>query len=348
MENQDGSPLLEVEVIPNSMALGAMVRAEIDSQITTAKMYPRDLSKFKNDAIAIVCMDESIAESCMYALKVDGKTITGPSVRLAEIIVSTYGNIKVAGRIISNNGNTIVVEAVCLDLEKNVGVSMPVTRSIRNKEGRQYSAHLQNVTTMAGLSIAYRNAVLKVVPLALTKVIQDAAKNMIAGAPADLPITRAKCLQFFQDTYKVSSDMILKSLGKYSIEAITLEDIVILKGYATAIRDQESTIEELFPSEKKPDEKQNKATEALKNTAGKVASEAKPKKAEAAKEPATEMKTVLGYKCIKDTKIIDVENTDVDIFVDEQFDIAEPGFYFRENLTVAQDKLQGNPNFVAF
>src|ERR1700754_457466 len=71
----------------------AMIQgAEIDQQIATAKKYPRSLTKFVEQTKGLVAMDESIAESCIYALPRGGKMIKGPSARFAEIIASQWGN----------------------------------------------------------------------------------------------------------------------------------------------------------------------------------------------------------------------------------------------------------------
>lgn len=43
--------------IINSGAVAAMTRGEIDSQIATAKQYPRSLAKVKDEARSLACMD---------------------------------------------------------------------------------------------------------------------------------------------------------------------------------------------------------------------------------------------------------------------------------------------------
>ena len=72
------------EVLGTS-ALVAVQRGEIDAQISTAKMYPRDPREFIQDAIRWATEDEDTAASCMYRLEKGGSVIEGPSVRLAEI-----------------------------------------------------------------------------------------------------------------------------------------------------------------------------------------------------------------------------------------------------------------------
>src|ERR1700676_2937697 len=140
------------------------IRAELDVQITTAKAYPRNVGNSLNEAISMATLNKDTAASCIYSLKrgkgSDSKEITGESIRLAEILLSAWGNTHVASRIVENDGSTITTEAVAWDLEKNVKVCKQVKRSIKTKEGRTFSADMQVVTANAGQSIALRNAIL--------------------------------------------------------------------------------------------------------------------------------------------------------------------------------------------
>ena len=92
---------MENEIIEIKQAdmLQAINRAEVDIQIATAKQYPRDLSRVLNQIKTYATMDMETAEDCFYALRrgkgSDQQVIEGVSVRLAEIIASAWGNIRV-------------------------------------------------------------------------------------------------------------------------------------------------------------------------------------------------------------------------------------------------------------
>ena len=49
----------------------AVNRAEIDMQISTAKQYPRDISRVLNTIETYATMDTETAEDCFYALRRD-------------------------------------------------------------------------------------------------------------------------------------------------------------------------------------------------------------------------------------------------------------------------------------
>jgi|GEM_PF-242571 hypothetical protein len=280
MENQTNLPALsEMQIMPSGEALQALTRAKVDSAITTAKAFPRSLQKFRDNAIFMVTMDAEIAESCFYKLPQDGKMVEGESVRFAEILQSCYNNIETTVTPISNDGRFITVMGSCIDYENNITVNLPVSRSIRKKDGTVYSDAAQKTATMAATAVAFRNAILKVIPKAFIKVIAEAAKAKIAGTQAELPTRRVKYFRFFADNYKVSEERVLKALARPSIDLVTLEDLPTLAAFMTSLKDGEVTIEDIFPIDKPTaqDEKQGKATDALKGTADKVAAQVKGK-----------------------------------------------------------------------
>ena len=160
---------LQVTKIERAEALEALNRSEIDMQIATAKKYPRDIMASINKVVALATVDENTAEECFYSLKrrgSDGDTfITGPSVRLAEIVAASWGNIRVAAQVVGNDGKFITARGTCIDLETNNAVSVEVQRRICDKYGKTYSEDMQVVTGNAAAAIAFRNAIFKVVPM---------------------------------------------------------------------------------------------------------------------------------------------------------------------------------------
>ena len=80
--------------IKQAEMLQAINRAEVDTQIATAKQYPRDIYGALNNIKTIATLDNSTAEDCFYALRRQGTLIEGVSVRLAEIIAGAWGNMR--------------------------------------------------------------------------------------------------------------------------------------------------------------------------------------------------------------------------------------------------------------
>ena len=134
--------------IKQAEMLQAINRAEVDTQIATAKQYPRDIYGALNNIKTIATLDNSTAEDCFYALRRQGTLIEGVSVRLAEIIAGAWGNMRVQTRIIGNDGKTITAQGVCHDLETNLAVSVEVKRRITHKSGKTYSEDMQVTTCL--------------------------------------------------------------------------------------------------------------------------------------------------------------------------------------------------------
>lgn len=233
---QDGSQ----DIIPAGM------RAEIDMQIATARRYPRSIKRFKDEALALATLDEETATGCMYALPRGGKPIEGPSVRLAEIVVSAWGNIRADARVIDVAEKHITAEGLCWDLEKNVAVRVQVRRRITDKNGRRYSDDMIVVTGNAACSIALRNAVFKVIPHAITKTVYDAARKVAIGDAKTLVARRADLVGYF-GKMGVKPEQLAAVVNRASIDDITLDDLAVLKGVATAIKDGETTVDQSFP-----------------------------------------------------------------------------------------------------
>ena len=241
----------EIIEIHQSDMLTAINRAEVDIQISTAKQYPREVSRVLNQIKTYATIDMETAEDCFYALRrgkgSDAQVIEGISVRLAEIIAGAWGNLRVQTRIIGNDGKTITAQAVCHDLESNLAVSLEVKRRITDKYGRTYSEDMQVVTGNAASAIAYRNSVLKVVPKAVTKKVVNEIKQVALGQSIDLETRRQRLVQYFAQIGVMQSELLAYCEVK-TIDQIDTEMVFELRGLANAIKEGTTTVKETFKS----------------------------------------------------------------------------------------------------
>lgn len=276
----------EIIQVQQAEMLQALNRAEIDQQVATAKQYPRHLPTVLNQIQTYATMDVDTASECFYVLHRNGangsaQTIEGLSVRMAEIIAGAWGNLRVATRIIGNDGKTITAQAVCHDLETNVAISTEVKRSILTSKGYTFSQDMQVVTGNAAAAIAFRNAVLKVIPKAVTKRVIEEVKKVAMGQALDLEQQRQVLIQYFAKL-NVSEQMILDLLQITKREEIDKERVFTLKGIYNAIKEGDTTVQEAFV---KPVEERKLAEQA------KQAAEEKKAKAAAAIKKQKEEKT---------------------------------------------------------
>ena len=240
----------EIMVVQQADMLSALNRSEVDIQIATAKRYPRDLQATLNKIATYATMDKETAEECFYVLRRKGaggqeSVIEGLSVRMAEIIAGAWGNLRVATRIIGNDGKMITAQAVCHDLETNLAVSKEVKRRITDRNGRTYSEDMQVVTGNAAAAIAFRNAVLSVIPKAVTKKVISEVKKVALGQSIDLEQSRQNLILYY-NKIGVTQEQLFFYLGVNAIDAIDKQMIFELRATATAIKEGTTTVEECF------------------------------------------------------------------------------------------------------
>lgn len=281
MAHENGNEVVQAEVVPVSLAeIEKFDRGTVDTQITTAKQYPRNVGKCIDEAMSMALIDEETAESCFYVLprkNDEGRQvkIEGPGVRLAEIVASCWGNMRIAMDVLgeSEDRRFVIARGFAWDLEKNIALAATVRRRITNRSGKRYSDDMIQTTGLAGAAIAMRNCVFKVVPMTVTNAIYEAAKKLAVGTTKSLQSKRETVLDRLMK-YGVTKERVLSKLEKNSAEEITLEDIQTLIGFGTALKEGADP-EDIFPHVGPAQ------TEAPKTLSDKVAAKA----AEATKKP---------------------------------------------------------------
>lgn len=238
----------EIEDISQSTQMAALQRIEIDMQISTAKQYPRSIKKFLNEARQMVSLTEEIAGECTYMLPRGGKKLMGPSARFAEIVASAWGNCRAAARIVEEQDRFVVAQGVFNDVERNVAITYEVRRRITNKDGGRYNDDMIGVASNAACSIAMRNAVLKGIPKAFWKSLHDEAMKTAKGDAATLTQRRDAMVKAFGDI-GVSEKELFALIEVPGREDVTLDHILELKSIYTAIRDGDTTVDQLLNRE---------------------------------------------------------------------------------------------------
>lgn len=242
---------IEPEVIAPG-AIESITRGEVDISISTARKYPRQPAIVKSTLLGLATLDEETATGCFYSLPRGGKNIQGPSVRLAELALSAYGNVSVGCRIISvvSSGESphVVIQAVAHDLQTNSRISLEKRRRIVGKRSKGGVPDEDDTTLAvnACTAIAFRDCVLKIVPQVFIKPAFEAAKKVAIGDARTLTDRRNKSIETFAKM-GVPAARVLAKLEKKTVEEIGLDDLETLIGLHNAIRDNEVTIDEAFP-----------------------------------------------------------------------------------------------------
>ena len=265
--------LEEYEVLPveaqslQQAPVDVLERANVDSQVATAKQYPRNIRRSIDNSIVMATMDNETAQSCGYALPRGGKPITGPSVHLAKIIVSNWGNMRTEAKVVQITDKQIISRGTAWDLETNVASAFEVRRSIIDKKGNRFSDDMITVTGNAANSIAYRNAVFSVVPKAVVDKVYKAAQKCITGDLSDnekLLKRRTDAINYFKDEWGITEEEVVKLCGKQTVNQIKAEEIALLLGMVQSLKDGDTTVEELMkPIRESKEAKHTKAAKSL-------------------------------------------------------------------------------------
>lgn len=248
-------PVHEQSDVIEPGALLAQARAEIDGQVATAKRYPRNLDRVLEEAMKAACHSVEIAQSMWYSVPRDGKYINGPSVRLAEIMLSTWGNLRAATRVIGEDDKTITAQAAVHDLEKNVAIQIETKRRITTKQNRRFSDDLVITTGNAARSIALRDAIFRVIPRVYVEQILANARKTAAGDAKTFADQCAKMVDYFTKL-GISAERVCGAVGRIAVKDLTFDDLDTLRGIATAVREGTATLDAAFPKIEK-DENQD-------------------------------------------------------------------------------------------
>ncbi|CAN7330068.1 hypothetical protein LJR231_001812 [Phyllobacterium sp. LjRoot231] len=251
---EDGEIITSTATVEQmSLAIG-LSRAEIDQQISTAHAYPRAISRATKNILSLVTIDEEAAAECNYALPRGGKAITGPSIRLAEIVAGQWGNCRVGARVVHVDRAEKYVEAegVFHDLETNAATTARVRRRIVDSKGRLFNDDMIIMTGNAACSIAKRNAILGGVPKAVWRKAHDAALATVKGDIKTLTERRDRVMTAFA-AFGIKPEQVLAAVGLSGMDDVMIEHLPILVGMHASLKSGEATVEEMFGGGKSSD-----------------------------------------------------------------------------------------------
>ena len=246
--------------------MDAIEKANVDVQVATAKQFPRNVTRAIQNSIVMATIDPETAQMMRYALPRGGKPITGPSVHLAKLIVSNWGNVRAEAKVVQITDSQVVSRGTCWDLENNVATAIEVRRNIKGKNGQRFSDDMITVVGNAANSIAFRNAVFSVIPKAVTDKVYRAAQECITGDLSDeakLLQKRTNCLKFFNDEYGITEEEVIKLCGKQTVNQIKADEIALMLGIYQSLKDGDTTVEEVMEPIRKEKKKDDIAAAAV-------------------------------------------------------------------------------------
>lgn len=227
-------------------------RATIDMQVATAHQYPRDLERFKANALKLATMDEETAASCLYRRPVgkdrngQEKYAEGMSIRMAEIVAGCYGNLRVGTRTVESTPRYVVAQGAAHDLESNYSATSECKEATVTKSGQPYDERMRIVIEKAAAAKARRDAIFSVVPRAAVKFIETEIRKMLFGGGANLDKWRER-IAAWVTRLGIDEARVWAALGVSGADALQQPEIEKLVGIKTAIASGDVTIDEAFP-----------------------------------------------------------------------------------------------------
>jgi hypothetical protein len=241
---------------------------EVQASMIIAKKFPRDVEAAYL-RIMKACERYSLADQAEYAYPRGGKSVTGPSIRLAEVIAQNWGNMQFGIRELSQSGGASEVEAFAWDIESN-------TREIKTFKvpHRRYTKAKGNVDLSDPRDIyeyvanqgarRMRSCILGIVPGDIVEEAQKVCRKTLQKGIESKPLAdqiRSSLKAF--DSLGVTKDMIERRLGHGS-DLITADELVELNNIGRSIKDNMTSREEWFDLKAEREKEANDLTDAIK------------------------------------------------------------------------------------
>jgi hypothetical protein len=211
------------------------------------EIRPRNIQHILEESVAMMRIRPEAVKCFTYAIPQGKDFIQGPSVRIAEFIASQWGNLHIEVSVTQRENNTVMAEATAWDIEKNIKVSIPCYKSITSRDGRVFTADLISKTKSAAVSVAYRNAVFKVIPKFYVDTLLDEAHKILEESLQEqrLPEQRIKIMSALE-ARGVTKQQVLEYFEIKSCDELSAYQLKTLIGIGTSLKDGILTPETAF------------------------------------------------------------------------------------------------------
>lgn len=266
---------------PTAMVAVQQTRAqsEIQGMMTVAKRFPRDqMASFNR--IMKACQRKTLAEQAMYAYPRGGQTVTGESIRLAEVLAQNWGNLDFGIIEVEQRDGESTMMAYCLDLETNVRQQKTfiVKHERDTKQGRKTLTDNRDIYEMTANQGArrLRACILGVIPGDITDAAREECEKTLRGQTKEPIADRVRVMATTFDQLGVTQEM-LEARLQHKLDVCIEAELVTLRKIYTSIKDGFTKREEWFTiSGAKPDETGGEVEKLKQKVAKKSETEAAP------------------------------------------------------------------------
>lgn len=221
--------------------------AEVQASIILAKQFPRD-QRAAYERIMIACQRPSLAESALYSYSKGGTAVTGPSIRLAEAIAQSWGNLSFGIKELEQRNGESTVLAYAWDMETNTRQEKVFqVKHIRSTKKGTYALddprEIYELTANQGAR-RLRACILGVIPGDVIDAAVDQCENTMK-AKADVSTEGIKKLLAAFEPLGVTKTQIEARIQR-NLDSITPAQVVGLKKIYASLRDGMSSVGDWF------------------------------------------------------------------------------------------------------
>lgn len=267
--------------------------AEMQAQIYLAKQFPRD-QREATEKILIACQRPGLANVAVYVYARGGTNISGPSIRLAEEIARSWGNLECGWNELERNEDTSKLRAFAWDKETNVLKTLffyvPHYRTTR--QGRKRITDERDLYELLANQAArrMRNCILALIPGdVIDAAVEQCEKTMLTHCDIT-PEGLNKLVEAFAE-FGVTKSQIEKRIQR-RLDAIAPAQYVEMRNIYNSINKGTGKPEDWFKSDDVDVESESvanphatSATESLKSALGTSKRTSKPKPKKEVAEP---------------------------------------------------------------
>lgn len=255
--------------------------AEVQAAMMIARMNPRDQIAAM-DRILNACARPSLADAAIYTYARGGSDVSGPSIRLAEAMAQSWGNMQFGIRELDQRNGESTVQAFAWDVETNTRreVTFQVPHLRYTRSGSKRLEDPRDIYEMVANQGArrLRACILAVIPGDVTEAAVNQCETTMKTKADTSPEAMQKMVAAFEP-FGVTREQIEKRIQR-RLEAIQPAQVVSLKKIYASLRDGISSASEWFeveePAQGQDANAQQSRTKAVKD-------KIKGKKAEAPK-----------------------------------------------------------------
>lgn len=238
-----GKKTEEMSVAGAAQAMATTRQAqEVQAAMIVAKRFPRNEEQ-SMDRILNACTRQSLAESAIYSYPRGGQEITGPSIRLAECIAQSWGNIDFGYIELEQKNGESQVMAYAWDLETNTRQSkvFSVPHRRETSKGSYSLTDSRDIYELVAnqASRRVRSCILAIVPGDVVDSAMKQCEATLKGAALNgkksLDERITDMVLSFQK-YEVTEEMLCAYIGK-NLDAFNEKDVLKLRKVYTSLKD---------------------------------------------------------------------------------------------------------------